>query len=943
MAAPVDATAVLIAPRGSLSLRLFSLCVVLFSGAAALLFETLFFRVASLALGVTQWASAAVLAGFMLGLGGGALWVLRRDRLILHPARTFMRVEAAAAVSAFLLVLLLPYLAGVIATGLGAFREVPTLLHGLRVVLAIALFALPAGAMGATLPLWLRAAAQFSGQHYGVRLGLLYGGNVLGAVGGALVCEFLLIPRFGIPGAAAAGLLFSGVAILCAWRCATVAQPGSGQADADSAPAILSDTTPPRAGSALLPVHLLLASLLCGLALLGLEVTWFRFLHLYVINSALTFAVMLALLLAAGGLGSLLVAAVLFVWRDAGARIAWLLAALSAGAVVLSYWFFAPVSAGADRYWFVTSGDTLVLTARLVCLPAFLSGALFTAIGGLIRHDLRSDAGAGAVWLASNTLGAVAGSVLAAFLFLPLLGMQWTLQVFAAVYLLIGILLLPALGGWRSRGVAIAVMIALAVPMMQLPSQLEEEHLARATEKFRHRDGSHTVLVRHGRGETLQYLRRDFLGKPWFYRQVTDGFSMSANTADSRRYMELFAWWPAAVHPELRSALLVSYGLGTTASALLAIPGLQQLDVVDVSADILATSEIAHGDDASPLHDARTRVFVEDGRFFLHAPPQRYDLVTSEPPPPRARGVVNLYTREYFALVKSALNPGGLFTYWLPVDQMNVASMLAIVRGFCDVYADCALWAGANYNWMLTGSNERNGETPAATALWNLPASRARLARIGLEAPAALSATFIADAADLQRWSAGIPPLLDAQPQRLQPDFAGPSDLELYFAWMDDLQTEKRFARSAYIRQHWPAGMQKDATLFFPFQAILNHQVRPGSAGALSSLDALLRHSRLQTPVWWVLDSDGRRQDIARDAEEVSPAANWHRAVGAIAQREFHLALDWLRTAEVSESELHAQVRLYLHCLTGQFEAARQWAEQLRSVRGWTPAYSCPG
>ena len=39
------------------------------------------------------------------------------------------------------------------------------------------------------------------------------------------------------------------------------------------------------------------------------------------------------------------------------------------------------------------------------------------------------------------------------------------------------------------------------------------------------------------------------------------------------------------------------------------------------------------------VHGSRVRVHVEDGRFFLQASRERYDLITSEPPPPRAARV----------------------------------------------------------------------------------------------------------------------------------------------------------------------------------------------------------------------------------------------------------------------------------------------------------------
>lgn len=920
--------------------RAAALLVVFFSGSAALLFETLFYRVASLSLGVSQWAIAAVLAGFMLGLGGGALAVLRAEPRITNPGRLFIQVELLAAISALLVVFYLLGGSAALSGWLSGLRDTPVLQLVLRLVVAILLFALPAGAMGATLPLWIRAVgaghAPESGRDggFGVRLGLLYGINVSGAVAGALACELWLVRLHGIPFAAGAGVVASVCAVLCAWWYLR----GRGATPAP-APAPVAGTRGQE--GVRWPAGLLLASFLCGLGLLGLEVAWFRFLHLYVINASLTFAVMLSLLLAAGAAGSLGYAAFLARFPGLAERGAVALALFAAVATLGCYWAFSPGAGDSGTHWSASLGATAGLTARLVCLPAFLSGALFTAVGHLLGERMRSDLPATAAWLASNTLGAVTGSLAAGFLLLPWLGLQGALQLLSAAYLGTGILLLMQWRAPRARRAGMAVFVVMLASVPLLPAEREIRALAEASQKYRDLDGSRTVLVRQGRGETLQYLRRDYLGEPLYYRQMVDGFSMSATTLDSRRYMELYAWLPAALHPGIGDALLISYGLGTTASALLDIPGLRSLDVVDISPEILATSEIVHPAGQSPLQDGRTRVHIADGRFFLRAPPRRYDLVTGEPPPPRARGVVNLYTREYFQLVHDALNPGGWFSYWLPVDQMTAPSARAILRAFCEVFADCALWAGANYNWMLTGTRAGGAPPSFSDAPWRDPAVGGRLQAIGVEAPGALAATFIADTQTLRNWTRDVAPLVDAHPGRLDFEAAGWADLALYFRWMDDVVTEQRFRESAQIHALFPETVRTAAAGYFPFQALLNNQVRPESAGALPALDALLQHSTLRAPVYWLLGSDDRRQEIAGRATVADDEVRWQRAVHAIAERTYHRALDWVRSGSGHRSEFRAQVQLYLYCRTGRTEEAERFGHWMLQEAGWRPRFAC--
>ena len=122
---------------------------------------------------------------------------------------------------------------------------------------------------------------------------------------------------------------------------------------------------------------------------------------------------------------------------------------------------------------------------------------------------------------------------------------------------------------------------------------------------------------------------------------------------------------------------------------------------------------------------------IEDGRQFLQATPKRFDLITGEPPPPRTPGAVNIYTREYFQLMHDRLAEGGIATYWLPVGRPDPGTNVnAIVRAFCDVFADCSLWNATPFDLMLAGtrgtaavrcpktSSRAHGRFPPSGRVW---------------------------------------------------------------------------------------------------------------------------------------------------------------------------------------------------------------------------------
>jgi len=171
------------------------------SGAAALLFETLWFRQAGLMLGNSVWASSLVTASFMAGLALGNFFAGRRGGALRRPVGAYALLEVVIAVTGVCLVLLFPLLAPLLAPALRAASGHPALLTFLRLALAFVLMLIPATAMGATLPLLVRALTARQAD-FGRAMGSLYGWNTLGAVAGALGGEMVLVQALGIRGTA---------------------------------------------------------------------------------------------------------------------------------------------------------------------------------------------------------------------------------------------------------------------------------------------------------------------------------------------------------------------------------------------------------------------------------------------------------------------------------------------------------------------------------------------------------------------------------------------------------------------------------------------------------------------------------------------------------------------------------------------------------------------
>ena len=788
----------------------------LLSGAAGLIFELLWFRLLGFSLGNSLWSVTAVLTAFMTGLALGNGLAARHTRRMRKPLRRYIYAELIVATTALALIWLLPKLGHFTAPITRQWLETgdSTALQAMRFTLAFIAMLIPTTAMGYTLPVLVKSLPHSSRR----QIGSLYAFNTLGAIGGILLLEWVLLKHLGIAGSALIATAFCLLAAGIVWYTKPVSES-------------------PTETAAPLHTRFALAAALIGFCTLALEVVWFRLLQLYLPGTESNFALMLSVVLIAIAAGSLLARHLLS--RGHTSRL-W------------GWAFFAALLTALGFFALSLPVPIWLAAVLMIASPVLCTGSLLPLMAG--RASGTAAANTGQLWLA-NTLGSALGAACGGLWLLPMLGMEHSLYLLAGGYLVSACLLTET--GQRPK--AFSLCAALAVALLLIPKSLLQTHLDAASASYRKLDGSRVIAAREGMNETLQLLEQRKHGAPYAHRLLTNGYSMSGTARDSLRYMKLFAWLPQSLHADPTQALLISYGVGSTAHTLLSDERLKRLDIVDISRDIIDMSPLIHGE-ANPTSDPRSQVFIEDGRQYLLATGRRYDLITAEPPPPRMKSIVNLYTADYFALILERLNEGGMVSYWLPVDQLSVQSSQAIAAAFCEVFVDCALWAGSNYNWMLVGSHQ--AEYRLDKTLWSQPETYNELAALGLEQPGALLSSFLADNQQLKEWIGSTPALRDQWPQRLQPWPATATDIQAYAHWADNLNARDRFATSTWLLGWLEDHQQAEALALYDLQPILNNELPADPAAHIGLVHQLLTQTPLRTPVYWLLDSDIQEQRI---------------------------------------------------------------------------------
>ncbi len=667
--------------------------VVFLASLTFLAHEVSWHRMLSVAVGATVTASTAVLAAFMVGFGAGA-WVWgRKGETSSEPGRLLGRLLAGLAVSA--LVAYRMFTAGVPALygALGDGGDVVVFLVALLVM------AVPSFLMGGVYPLASRLAVTSDASVGGV-LGRLYALETLGSAVGGLVTGFVLLGTLGQRGTvgAAVALDFG----LAAWlltrfrhenagtsvEVPPIAVPRKGKKKGKAEPAA------PRRS-------VMIATFACGFAAIGLQVLWMRMLRIYLTNTSYGFALISSLAVTGIFLGSSLYARRsrsgnvpgMADLRNAVA----LMGVLSALGLlvfarlpqVLMFPFQSLLSDPATRVFGLPAvAGVLLVVPVLACSGfAFPLACRLYAAG---RSRLGGDVGE---VLSVNTLGSAVGPVVAAFVLLPWLGA-------GKAVLLIATLLLAAAwaasvtGAGRyvlATGALVSAILTAAGPEMRiLPPSF---HRFDRDVLFYRETVEGTISVGRDRGTRTESK----------YTFVNNS-AVIGSTYDAVKVVKMVGHYPFLIGRDIRDALVIGFGIGVTTSAIASHPEVETIRVVEL-VEGLRDAAVHYRDMNHGVYDDPRLAMVQgDGRHWLQRTDETYDLISCDPTHP-ILGSGSLYTRDYFELCRSRLNPGGVVSQYLPLHKLGTAEAMGIIRTFGSAFPHCSVWLG-QFHAVLLGSTD---------------------------------------------------------------------------------------------------------------------------------------------------------------------------------------------------------------------------------------------
>ena len=758
------------------------------SGFISLAYQICWFRTYVDKFGSSTFTFTVVLCSFIVGLGLGAMasqrivTSLRQRTRLKDDLRIYGLLEILIAVSVLLIFLVKlipadllgsdPYYAVQNAAGLRIHKLILSY-YVLQLLTTVVCVFLPCFLMGTTFPLLCQVF-----QREERFPSTLYAWNTLGACLGILVCQFVFMSILGhsltlwlmvfaniLLGAY---FLVSGTpAALSHWLATAVADsgsaspsPGTHSQEAQQKREYLSDhrkesrhrkSTRKRnqqadtVNSMVSERMLLIVATISGFLVGALEADMFKRVGFFNDQTAVAMSFTSFWSIAGIFVGSVLVRRL--------RRLGWNTLKISAIAAWLVYLVLASpkVQYALGGLVGITSLlGLLILTGILVFVPLVLLSMLFPYICNRMQGARRHLGFAYGINSLAFGLGMIAFTWLA-----PRVSIFYSMKLIHIV-VGIGVLFLASLSAQRSIAIwqPVVAGLALVIGCLVTPRGFDVNyvHPNGPAARFPHRslksDGAHTTyIVEHPDGDRLFF----------------DNHSMTGVNYPSLLYMRLMAHFPLLTHPQPQKALLICFGVGTTASAIEMHDTIHTLDIVDLSRAVIDTAPEFRRTNYGVYASPKVRLINDDGRAYLNLTQQTYDLITSEPPAPLLEGVYRLYSKEYYQGALDRLGENGLMSQWLPVWTMPQEAVDLAVATFVDVFPNTLMFSGHGHEFILLGSRSPIDLNQLETRFGEQASVRADMERLRVTKPVQLLARIVKTDKELRDQYGGQPVISDAR------------------------------------------------------------------------------------------------------------------------------------------------------------------------------------
>jgi spermidine synthase len=328
-----------------------------------------------------------------------------------------------------------------------------------------------------------------------------------------------------------------------------------------------------------------------------------------------------------------------------------------------------------------------IIPMFLMAIPTFIMGFSFT-ISQLIIQDKFDEVGRKVGWLQFvNILGSTLGAWFVTLIGFNYLGTALTIKIIG----LLGLIYVIVLNRQKYISIISSAVMSISLLLfiilipsnekfwMKLGGMIDEK-------KFIIKEDETALSFIKSLDDDISFVYINGLGQSMypFYKDNT--------------HVVLGAF-PALIHPNPEDIGIIGLGSACTlfnAGGSLETKKIDCFEVIVNQPDAIKEYSRRTKDSItqSILNDKRVNLIMQDGRYYLHRSPKLYDIIEADALRPKSSYSGNLYSIEYFQLLKSKLKKGGIAVTWGATGRIR--------EGFANVFP----YVYEIDSFMIIGSNE---------------------------------------------------------------------------------------------------------------------------------------------------------------------------------------------------------------------------------------------
>ncbi len=684
-----------------------------FSGFSGLIYESIWTHYLKLFLGHASYSQALVLIIFMGGMATGAWIISKINSKIKNPLFLYALIEG---IIGFLALFFHVFFTTSVNFLYDYFLTVssPFIIEIIKWGFSVLLILPQSILLGMTFPLMTGGILR-KYENVGKIISTLYFSNSFGAVLGVLSSGLVLIQKYGLNKTIQiAGYL--NIVIMIFMIILSLNKDDKNLLKEDR-------NNKDDADINFIFKLFLITSALTGFSSFIYEISWIRMLSLVLGSTSYAFELMLSSFILGIALGGFWIRKRIDNYTSpvkSLGRVQITMGVLGISTIVFYNLTFAVMkniiygTAKTSEGYFIYNLFQWILSVFMMLPTTFFAGMTLPLIIYIMIKNNNGEKSIGQVY-SGNTIGSIAGVLMAIFILLPVLGLKYSIIFGGMTDIILGFYLLLYHEKWRFSEIKKLFIIIISVVL--------GISVFFSFDKFKMASGGFTVnryynpetdkVIFHEDGETATIdIVKIIREKYNIFLVITNGkIDAGISTDKKNRESDEKTMYLLGLAPEMlklnENVAVIGMGSGISSHMALSSDKLKNIDTVEIEKAMVKAIRNIKKYNYRVFNDKRSHIHIEDAKTFFVKNKKKYDSIISEPSNPWISGISSLFSKEYYHNMKKYLKKDGALIQWVQQYSINIKLFSSIVKAFSESFKYCDFYFTMQADLMLVISDKK--------------------------------------------------------------------------------------------------------------------------------------------------------------------------------------------------------------------------------------------